>query len=270
MLCKTSVKKNLYWEIKDKVIEEQYDGTRNIKRTAKVKVYGLDSNKAVRARLIEILFERVRYHKDKFIIPILHQEMCGMQYTSKNRVEHSPNTHDDNVFSYLMALHVWYDGTDLVEKYGIQKNTIKTDEDVEILDGDIDTAIEKKAKLDLHELEYDEATEDIREAYKFIEDSLNFKTSAQLHDETYLSDMKHRDELLTYNKIAREAYCKQNSIDPSTFVTNTPGIDSNIVILPDKLFGGVGDEDDMDLFGDDNVTNRSPLTGNLSNFWNQL
>ena len=272
-LCKTTVKKNLYWEIKDKIIEEQFDGTRNIKRTAKVKVYGLDSNKAVRARLIELLYERVRYHKDKFIIPILHQEMCGMQVKKNGKVEHSDNTHDDNIFSYLMTLYVWYDGVDLMEKFGIRKNTIKTDEDVEILEGDIEEANEKKAKLDLHELEYDEddgATEEIREAYKFIEESLNFKTSAQLHDETYLSDMRHRDELLTYNKIARESYCKQNGIDPDTYTVNTPGIDSNIVILPDKVFGGVGDEDDMDLFGDDNVTNRSPLTGNLSNFWNQL
>ena len=154
-LCKTSVKKNLYWEIKDKVIEEEFDGTRNIKRTAKVKVYGLDSNKAIRARLIEILYERVKYHKDKFIIPILHKEMCGMQVKKNGKTEHSDNTHDDNVFSYLMAMYVWYDGKDLVEKFGIRKNTIKTDEDIEIVDGDIDTAIEKKEKLDLHQLEYD-------------------------------------------------------------------------------------------------------------------
>ena len=58
-LCKTSVKKNLYWEVKDKVIEEAFNGVRTVKKAQKVRVYGLDSTKDVRARLIEILYDRV-------------------------------------------------------------------------------------------------------------------------------------------------------------------------------------------------------------------
>ena len=65
-LCKTSAKKNLYWEIKDKVIEEAFNGVRTIKKQQKVRVYGTDSTKDVRARLIEILYDRVAYHKQKF------------------------------------------------------------------------------------------------------------------------------------------------------------------------------------------------------------
>ena len=271
-LCKTSVKKNLYWEIKDKVIEEQYDGTRNIKRTAKVKVYGTDSNKQVRARLIEILYDRVRYHKDKFIIPILHQEMCGLQIKKDGRVNHSDNTHDDNVFSYLMALHVWYEGHDLLERYGIRKNTIKTDEDVEMIEGDIESAIEKKVQVDLHELEYDEDNDpnDLHSAYRFLEETKNFKTSSQFHEETYLHDMQVRDNLLTFNTAARESFCQQNNIDPSTFTTNTLGIDASMTTLPDSLFG----ETDDDMFNDEYSSNpnhnKSNLVGNLSQYWNQL
>lgn len=74
-LIKTSVKKNIYYEIKDKVIEEKSNGTTVIRNTQKIKVYGLDSTKGVRARLIELLYDRVNYHKDKFIAPIILQEM---------------------------------------------------------------------------------------------------------------------------------------------------------------------------------------------------
>ena len=128
-LVKTSVKNNLYWEIKDKVIEETFNGVRVEKRPRKVKVYGLDSTKNVRARLIEILMERVSYHKDKFVAGILLDEMKAMQVKKNGKVEHSDRSHDDQVFSYLMALYVWYDGHNLIENFGIRKSTIKTDTD---------------------------------------------------------------------------------------------------------------------------------------------
>ena len=203
-----------------------------------------------------------------------------MQVKKDGKVDHSSNTHDDNIFSYLMAMYVWYEGVDLVEKFGIYKNTIKTDEDVEIADGSIEDALEKKEKLDLHELEYDtdEDPNDLNSAYRFLEESSNFKTTKQLHDETFLADMQHRDELLMYNVAARESYCKNAGIDPNTFSVNTPGIDSNIVTLPDTLFGGVDtDSSEFDMFGDNsnifdpNMKNGpSPLKGNLSGFWNRI
>ena len=98
-LCKTSVKKNLYWEVKDKVIEETYNGVRMDRKPRKVKVYGLDSNKAVRSRLIEILVERVTYHKDKFVAPILHNEMRAMEIKKNGKVEPPDKSHDDEVLS---------------------------------------------------------------------------------------------------------------------------------------------------------------------------
>ena len=197
-----------------------------------------------------------------------------MQVKKDGKVDHSQNTHDDNVFSYLMALYVWYDGVDLVEKFGIRKNTIKTDEDIEIVEGDIDTYQEKKEQLDLHQLEYDDVDDpnDLNSAYQFIEESKNFKTARQLHDETYLAELAQRETILTYNTAAREAYCKKNNIDPANFTTNTLGIDQSMVVLPDNLFGGVDiDSEQTDIFGEENaVNNRSPLVGNLSGFWDRL
>ena len=66
-MCKTSIKKNLYYEIKDKIFEESYNGVHVARKKARVKVYGTDSTKEVRARMIEILYERMDMHKDKFI-----------------------------------------------------------------------------------------------------------------------------------------------------------------------------------------------------------
>jgi hypothetical protein len=192
-LCKTSVKKNLYWEIKDRVIEESFSGMHSQKRSAKVKVYGVNSDKAVRARLIEILMERVRYHKDKFVAPILHHELSAMQVKKSGKVEHSDNSHDDQVFSYLMALYVWYDGKNLAENFHIMKNTLRTDADEDLEELEMEDSLEKREKLDPNKLMYDpddEKMQDLQETLEWVEkDSKNFMTSTMLaqqqRDEIY-------------------------------------------------------------------------------------
>lgn len=55
----TKIKRNLYYEIKDKVTEERFNGSKAYRTVQKTKVYGLDSTKAVRDILIEILRERM-------------------------------------------------------------------------------------------------------------------------------------------------------------------------------------------------------------------
>ena len=74
---------------------------------------------------MEILKERMIYHKDKFISPILYDELNGLEVKRNGKIEHSNNTHDDQVFSYLIALYVWYEGKNLMELYGIDKTSIK-------------------------------------------------------------------------------------------------------------------------------------------------
>ena len=122
-LMHSSIKKNLYYTIKTMELTERSNGVTTIRPSQLVKAYGVDNSGPVRARLIEILFQRVQYHKDKFICPILHEEMCGLIYkTSPNgnsRVDHSSTTHDDQIFSYLLALYVWYDCPDLTARFGI-------------------------------------------------------------------------------------------------------------------------------------------------------
>lgn len=130
-LIKTQIKKNLYYEIKDKVIEERFNGTRMTKKTEKTKVFGLDSSKGTRELLMEILDERMKHHKDKFISKILYEELKTLEVKKNGRIEHTATGHDDQVFAYLMALYVWYEGKNLMDKFGIYKKAIKTDEDLD-------------------------------------------------------------------------------------------------------------------------------------------
>lgn len=132
MLRKAGLTKNLFFEIKEKVIEETFEGPGAIKKKKRVtKVYGLDSTKSVRDLLMEILRERMENHKDKFVTKRLYEEFIGLEVKRNGKIEHSANTHDDLTFSYLMALYVWYEGKNLKENFGIEKASIKTDEDVD-------------------------------------------------------------------------------------------------------------------------------------------
>jgi len=130
-LKKAGLTKNLYYEIKDVVVEERQDGVHSYKQKIRTKVYGLNSTKSARKELIDILTDRVEMHKDKIISPIIYNELLGMEIKRNGKVEHSESTHDDQIFSMLMALYVWYNGTNLEERYGIKKTSIKTDEDID-------------------------------------------------------------------------------------------------------------------------------------------
>jgi hypothetical protein len=259
-LCKTSVKKNLYWEIKDKIIEESYDGIRVNKRPQKVRVYGTDSTKDVRARLIEILRERVNLHKDKFIAPILHDEMQSMEVKKNGKVEHSDNSHDDQVFSYLMALYVWYEGKDLAERYHIIKNTIKTDQDIDIEELGFEDSLEAKEHVDLETSIYDPESEIAQELEKISND--RFITSKDARENSYMQDAQLRDIILATNKEAREKYSKETGVSPETY--QDPRIGTTTT-LPDSLF--LDDDGDQNTF---TTPDGTPISGNLASLWNRI
>lgn len=132
-LLETRVKRNLFFEIKDKVIEERSDGIHTMKKTQKTKVYGTTNTGQTREIMMDILRQRVDLHKDKFISPILHSELETLEMKKNGRVEHSDNAHDDQIFSYLMAMYVWYETppATLAAQWGLKKGTIKTDQDAE-------------------------------------------------------------------------------------------------------------------------------------------
>lgn len=259
-LLKTSVKGNLYWEIKEKVVEESFNGYRMEKRPKKVKVYGLDSTKNVRARLIEILQERVRYHKDKFIAPIIHAEMQSMQVKKSGKVEHSDNSHDDQVFSYLMALYVWYDGHDLAERYHIFKSTLKTDEDIDLEELNVDDYVTETDNVDLEPFTTD--NEDYLELLQFIEENSKFITTTDMRVHTYEQESEQKNVLLSRDIKAREAYHKAYGTEYDLGYGN---IQNTTIQLPDHVF-----DMDIDDLDEDGNPNYSYLQGNLSDLWMKL
>ena len=268
-LCKTSVKKNLYWEVKDKVIEESFNGVRMEKRPKRVKVYGLDSTKDVRARLIEILMERTMYHKDKFVAPILHNEMKSMQVKKSGKVEHSDNSHDDQVFSYLMALYVWYDGKNLMENFGIRKSVLKTDTYEELEENAIEDQLESREKVDFKSATFESNEEIARELTWIEQDAKTFKTSEDLMVEQYLQSVRQRNIILASDPVALKKIEEEDGVNSVSYNTV---FQYNQMQLPDELFMmNTDDRDDdmVDLFSEDEQTNQpySVLQGNLSKYW---
>lgn len=130
-LKETKIKRNLYYEIKDKIVEEVVQYGKIYKSSKKTKIYGLNNTHEMRNILVELLKERVSLHKDKFISPTLHKELTGLEVKKNGRVEHSDLSHDDAISSYLMALYVWYHGKNLRELFGIEKAEIRTEDSVD-------------------------------------------------------------------------------------------------------------------------------------------
>jgi hypothetical protein len=240
-LCKTSIKKNLYFEIKEKVIEESYNGVRVDRKKARVKEYGLNTNKETRARLIELLHERVKYHKDKFISPLLHHELETLEVDNKGKTQAIYPNHDDQVFSYLMALYVWYDGKDLAENFGIQKNVLKTDEDVEIVDGDIEYN-EQTAKIPIEDVDEIE-NEEVQSQLKYIKDASKYRLQRDYESELYEKEQEEFNQYIQFNRDAKEAYEKKYHIQP---VENQMVNGIQYIRIPDSVFGNLSD-DDIDL-----------------------
>lgn len=239
------------------------------KKSQRVRVYGLDSTRDVRARLIEILQERVRYHKDKFIAPIILDEMSHMVVKKSGKVEHSDNSHDDQVFSYLMALYVWYDGKNLAENFHIIKNTIKTDADEELLDNEIDDNLEAVESVDnIDGLGYSDDKNDILETLEFIEANSKFITTEDLHMSQYYEIIQGRNQILTKNKELREKLASETGVDESMY-KDQQHFGQNTVTLPQSLFLDEESSMDFDEYGNP-IENYSVLQGNLSSFWDQI
>lgn len=235
-LKNSKIKRNLYYEIKDRVLEERSDGIHTYRSKQKVKVYGLDNSKTVRDLLMDILRERMEYHKDKFISPILYHEMETLEVKKNGRIDHSDQGHDDTVFGYLMALYVWYYGKDLMSTWGIKKSSIRTDEDYE------ESLLEQESQSNIDILS------DYTETGMSEEVQSQINTLMQNHGQTaeeFMIKQADRDremleQLLNSNKLARDAYAKK-------YNDNTVSVQNPITTIPDSVFLTFVDSDGSTL-----------------------
>ena len=281
-LVKTSVKKNLYWEEKDVAIEEAYNGVRMEKRKRRMKVYCINSTREIRRRLIEILYDRVALHKDKFVAPILHSEMSAMEVKKPSgKVEHSDKTHDDQVFSYLMALYVWYDGKNLTENWHILKNTIKTDQDEDLEELEFEAALEHREKLDQRVFDVEGINDDINKDLDWVIKANGIKTSEDVMVDQYMDRLQRRDTIFALDKHTRDQFASDTGVDPSMYNNINA---ATYTKLPDSLFTSQDPQEglllteldaDMDInsyYVDSNVRRlqKSYLKGNLASMWDDL
>lgn len=234
-LKESSIRKNLYYEIKDRIIEETSDELgRPIRRKQKTKVYGLDSTKDTRDLLINILRDRMERHKDKFNSPTIYDELSKMVVKRNGKVEHSDNSHDDLVFAYLMGMYVWYEGKYLKENFHINKQAIKAEDDT------IDEAVggvEDRAKqyTDIvEEMILDDDENKVKEEVKRQLEELQ-AGKGYLYQE-WLKQERENDRkalmALIKNPEARKAYAKKSSI-PLQDLNNLVETSDNYTIPPE-------------------------------------
>ena len=238
MLVKSKIKRNLYFEIKDRVTEERFNGVKVIRKTQKTKVFGLDETKQTRDVLMEILRDRMDHHKAKFISPILFNELTTLEVKKNGRIEHASNAHDDQVFSYLMALYVWYEGKNLMENFGLDKGTLYTDNNDETYLG-----LEETYKDIVEELEVEEDSDlNLELGYLKNASSISFK---EWQEREMAQDQAALQQMLR-DKRAREAWAKKNHMDLDSI-----NQDHTWTTLPNEIFI-------IDDF-DGNMDNRSEL-----------
>ena len=223
VLAKSKIKKNLYFEIKDKVIEERFNGTKPVRKTVQKKCFGFDETRDSRQLLMEILKERMEKHKAKFISPIIFDELTTLEVKRNGRIEHADNAHDDQIFSYLLALYVWYEGKNLMQNFGLDKGTLYTDDaDEEYL------GLDETYRDIVNEIEMEE-DEDLQEQLNFLssDKSVSFK---QWQDQEFLKDQEALNNLLK-NKVTRRAYARQNHVEEESLNN-----EHSFTTLPNSVF----------------------------------
>jgi hypothetical protein len=228
-----------------------------------VKVYGTDSSKEVRNRMIDILFDRVSYHKDKFIAPLLHSELTTMVMKPNGKIEHSNDAHDDQVFSYLHALRPLYDNAAFLSReFGIRKFSIKTDEDEEVIDGDLDLAKNGYELLDIDQSDKEDSDSEYAQAQEYIKDASRYQTAAEFNAK--LCEFDDRiTELMLMDPVAKKAYQEKYHTEVDDQARTT-------VRLPDSLFM----QDDYGNYATDDRDDENSLyhvdNGNMSDLFSRL
>lgn len=186
---------------------------------------------------MDILRQRMTYHKAKFVSPTIYQELCTLEIKKNGRIEHASNAHDDQIFSMLMALYVWYEGKDLVEHFGLQKDTINTDDDETIEEGlpeSYENIIKEVELLD---------NEELQESLNFLKEGSKSVSYNDWQKQQYEADEAQLKQLLATNPIARKAYCEQNHIDLEDLEH-----ENSMYEIPQSIFMGVynGDGNRLD------------------------
>lgn len=205
-LMKSKIRNNLYYEIKERTIEERLDGVRSSKRKQMTKVYGVDNTQLVRERLMDLLTDRVRDHYDKFVSPILYEELKNLELKKTGKIDHSANSHDDGLFSFLYAIYPLYYGKNVRENWHISIPTLRTAEDeAEEIFQDYSATENMSIVRDIENLEHDE----------MIQEQLTKLDKSKLYQQFLMEQQAENDMAMAQilsTKIGRDAYARQFNV----------------------------------------------------------
>lgn len=262
MLIKTSIKKNLYYEIKDRIDEEQFDGVTVKRRPKKCKVYGSTSGKNKRNQLIELLHQRVQHHRDKFNSKDIYDELCTMVVKPNGKVEHADDAHDDLVFSYLWALYVFYYGEDLATRFHIMKTEIYTDDHYD----ETSYSLEEEYDEEGEKLDPSVFADDTDATTHMVNDQLEYlsKSKRMSMEDFHLSQINEDEAAL--NRIKKSSVGRQA-------VANAYHIPKDYLDKQEDVgYTDIGADLNKIWYGDNGSShNKDPrLVGNLSDIFNKL
>lgn len=191
-----------------------------VKRTKKTKVYGFDETKNSRELVMEILRDRMEHHKGKFIAKILYEELNTLEIKKGGRIEHASTAHDDQIFSLLMALYVWYEGKNLMENFGIEIRQIQTDTE-EDMDGKLEEHY--SSTMDAMNLSNDDDTVKSQLDYLASDKSISYEAWKEQQRKEDTDALKK----MLQSKDARTAYAKMyhedaDDLEGFSVLTNLP------------------------------------------------
>lgn len=129
-LRQTEVRANLYFDdSKDFFnIDDKLDPQGFLKReAARRKLYGVWTGSKSRDIMLAILEAHVKEYKDKFVTENIINDLLSLVRKKNGKIEHAPGFHDDSLFSYLIALYVYYHGKNL-HRFGFVRGQLPDDE----------------------------------------------------------------------------------------------------------------------------------------------
>lgn len=129
-LRKTEIRVNLYFDDSKDFFEvdERLDSSGFLKReAARRRLYGVYTGKKSREIMLSILETHVKEYKDKFVTENITNDLMTLVRKKNGKIEHGPGFHDDSLFSYLIALYVYYHGKNL-HRFGFVRGSVPDEE----------------------------------------------------------------------------------------------------------------------------------------------
>jgi hypothetical protein len=112
LLAVPSIAKFIYWEKRKKEAEKKV-GLTKIKQKVQTKVYGINTDKKSRERMIDLLRHIVNEQPECITSPNIFEDIKNLEIKKTGKVEHREGEHDDSLFSYLIIRYAIAYGTNI-------------------------------------------------------------------------------------------------------------------------------------------------------------